>query len=52
MTHVILFSVEVAPSGDLTAQDRLPKGDIASQIQEARSAAGMKVLFCVGGAGR
>jgi chitinase len=52
VSHLILFSLEMAPSGQITALDRLPSH---SNLREARAAAtrhGTQLLICFGGNGR
>jgi hypothetical protein len=52
VSHLILFSVEILPSGSIGALDRIPS---PQNLQEARSAAlknGCRIMLCVGGNGR
>jgi hypothetical protein len=52
VSHLILFSVEILPSGSIGALDRIPS---PQNLQEARSAAlknGCRLMLCVGGNGR
>jgi hypothetical protein len=52
VSHLILFSVEILPSGSIGALDRIPS---QQNLQEALSAAsknGCRILLCVGGNGR
>jgi hypothetical protein len=52
VSHLILFSVEILPSGAIGALDRIPS---SQNLQEARSAAlknGCRIMLCVGGNGR
>ena len=52
VSHLILFSVEILPSGSIGALDRIPS---QQNLQEARSAAlknGCRIMLCVGGNGR
>lgn len=52
VSHLILFSVEILPSGSIGALDRIPS---PQNLKEARSAAaenGCRLMLCVGGNGR
>lgn len=52
VSHLILFSLEILPSGSLGALDRIPS---PSNLREARAAAakhGCRIMICVGGNGR
>ena len=52
VTQLILFSLEVQPTGRLSAHDRLPRKELMQQAREATRAAGCKLLICIGGNGR
>mmetsp|Transcript_17942 Transcript_17942/g.28072 ORF Transcript_17942/g.28072 Transcript_17942/m.28072 type:complete len:391 (-) Transcript_17942:52-1224(-) len=52
ITHAILFSLEMHPSGELKATDRLPDAENLEILQEIRKSTGMKVLIGFGGNGR
>jgi len=52
VTHAILFSLEVAPDGSLTALDRLPSPDVLAAARAATRASGAKLMVCLGGNGR
>ena len=52
VTQLILFSLEVQPTGRLGAFDRLPRKELMQQAREATRAAGSKLLVCIGGNGR
>lgn len=52
VTHLILFSIEVTPSGAPTALDRIPRPELLSEARAAATAAGTKLLLCIGGNGR
>ena len=52
VTHLILFSIEVAPSGALAALDRLPRAELMREARAAATASGTKLLLCIGGNGR
>ena len=52
ITHLILFSLEVTPSGRLTAFDRLPRKELMAEARLATRATGSKLLICIGGNGR
>ena len=50
--QLILFSLEVEPSGRLSALDRLPQPQLLEEARLATRNAGSKLLICVGGNGR
>ena len=52
VTQLILFSLEVQPSGRLAAFDRLPRKELMTDARTATRAAGTKLLVCIGGNGR
>jgi len=52
LTHLILFSLEVSPQGDLIGADRLPRKEILKEAQAAFKKEGSKLLVCFGGNGR
>ena len=52
VTHLILFSIEVAPSGAVAALDRLPRPELMREARAAATASGTKLLLCIGGNGR
>ena len=52
MTHLILFSAEVTPSGELSALDRVPRPYLLNKAVTAATKYGRKLLFCIGGNGR
>ena len=52
VTHLILFSIEVTPTGALAALDRLPRAELLQEARAARDASGSRLLLCVGGNGR
>lgn len=52
VTQLILFSLEVQPTGRLSAYDRLPRAQLMSKARAATRAAGRDLLVCVGGNGR
>lgn len=52
VTQLILFSLEVQPTGRLAAHDRLPRKELMHQAREATKASGTKLLVCIGGNGR
>ena len=52
LTHLIFFSVEMTPKGDIIALDRLPRPELLSEAREAASRHGTKLLLCLGGNGR
>ena len=52
VTHLILFSIEVTPTGALAALDRLPRPELMREARAAATASGTKLLLCIGGNGR
>ena len=52
VTHLILFSLEVQPTGRLAALDRLPRKELMEDARAATRASGSKLLICIGGNGR
>lgn len=52
VTQLILFSIEVQPTGRLGAFDRLPRKELMIEARAATRASGTKLLVCVGGNGR
>ena len=51
LTHLLLFSLEPTPNGDVAALDRLPNKDLMAEIQSSCDAT-TKILICFGGNGR
>lgn len=52
VTHLILFSIEVTQEGSLGALDRIPRKELLEEAKAAATAAGTKLMICVGGNGR
>lgn len=52
LTHLLLFSLEIAPDGSLAAQDRIPRRELIQQAQEAAQRHGTRLMICFGGNGR
>ena len=52
VTHMVLFSLEVAPDGSITALDRFPDESTAAAARQATRAEGAKLLVCFGGNSR
>lgn len=52
VTHLILFSLEPTPDGDITALDRLPRPALLKRARKATKKEGAKLLLCFGGNGR
>ena len=52
VTHLILFSLEPTPSGEITALERLPRPALLKRARKATAAEGAKLLLCFGGNGR
>ena len=51
-THLILFSLEIAPNGDIAALDRFPRPTLWREARSATRKKGCKLLICFGGNGR
>jgi len=52
LTHLIFFSLEMTPKGDIIAMDRLPRPELLSEARGAATRHGTKLLLCLGGNGR
>ncbi|KAJ9471154.1 Endochitinase 46 [Diplonema papillatum] len=52
LTHIILFSLEVSPTGEIVALDRFPNPHIMHHAQEGHEAYGCKLMISFGGNGR
>jgi len=52
LSHLILFSAEVTPKGDIAGLDRLPRPELMAEARKAASKHGTKLLLCLGGNGR
>ena len=52
VTQLILFSMEVQPTGRLAAHDRLPRKELMLAAREATRRTGTQLLVCIGGNGR
>jgi len=52
LTHLIFFSLEITPKGDITALDRLPRPELMEEARQAAATNNMKLLVCFGGNGR
>ena len=48
-THLILFSLEVGPGGEIMALDRLPRADLLKLAREAATRHRTALLICFGG---
>lgn len=48
VTHMIFFSIEPSPSGDIVGLDRFPRADV---LDDARNK-GCQLIICFGGNGR
>ena len=51
-THLILFSLEISPSGGITAVDRFPRPSLYAEARTATQQHNCKLLICFGGNGR
>jgi len=52
VTHLLLFSMEVGPKGNLLSHDRLPRRPLMALAREATRRHGTKLMICFGGNGR
>jgi len=52
LTHLLFFSLEMTPKGDIIAMDRLPRPELMSEAREAATRHKTKLLLCLGGNGR
>eukprot|EP00457_Paulinella_chromatophora_P010656 gb/GEZN01010767.1/.p1 GENE.gb/GEZN01010767.1/~~gb/GEZN01010767.1/.p1 ORF type:complete len:365 (+),score=53.77 gb/GEZN01010767.1/:25-1119(+) len=52
VTHLLLFSLEMAANGKIIAKDRIPRPELMTEAQAARDRHGRKLLICFGGNGR
>lgn len=52
VTHLILFSIEVSPTGELSALDRVPRNYLLKKALTASKRYERKLMICVGGNGR
>lgn len=52
LTHLILFSAEVTPKGEIAGLDRLPRPELLAEARKAATRHGTKLLLCLGGNGR
>jgi chitinase len=52
VSHLILFSLEILPSGSLGALDRIPSPDNLLEARAAAAKHGCRIMICVGGNGR
>jgi len=52
LTHLIFFSLEMTPKGDIISLDRLPRPELLSEAKNAAAKHGTKLLLCLGGNGR
>lgn len=52
LSHLIFFSVEMTPKGDVIDLDRLPRQELLIEAREAATRHNTKLLVCFGGNGR
>jgi GH18 family chitinase len=52
LSHLIFFSAEPLPSGELSGLDRLPSPADLAEAHAAASPSGTKLMVCFGGNGR
>ena len=52
LTHLIFFSLELTPKGEIIALDRLPRPELMSEAREAARKHKTKLMICFGGNGR
>ena len=51
-THLLLFSLEPTPDGNIGALDRVPRAELLEKASMAATAHGTELLLCFGGNGR
>jgi GH18 family chitinase len=51
-SHLIIFSLEIAPDGHITALDRIPRDELMKNARVAADKHGTKLLICFGGNAR
>ena len=52
LTHLIFFSLEMTPKGEIIALDRLPRPELMSEARAAATKHQTKLMVCFGGNGR
>ena len=52
LTHLIFFSLELTPKGEIIALDRLPRPELMTEAREAATKYKTKLMVCFGGNGR
>lgn len=52
VTHLILFSLEPTPDGDIAHWDRLPRPLLMEEARQAARRHGTRLMVCFGGNGR
>lgn len=52
VTHLVLFSLEPMPNGEIGALDRIPRDILLNEVMSAAKKHQAKVLICFGGNGR
>lgn len=52
VTHLLLFSAEPSPKGEIVATDRLPRPALLQEAREAARRHGTLLMICFGGNGR
>jgi len=52
LSHLIFFSLEMTPKGDIIALDRLPRPELMTEARNSATRHGTKLLLCLGGNGR
>jgi len=51
-THVLLFSLEIGPGGQITALDRIPRAELMALARQAATRHDTALQICFGGNGR
>jgi len=52
LTHLIFFSLEMTPKGEIVAMDRIPRTELLAEARAAATKHKTKLLLCFGGNGR
>jgi len=52
VTHLLLFSLEMAANGAIEAHDRIPRRELMEEARNASQRHGTELLLCFGGNGR
>ena len=52
LTHLIFFSLEPTPKGDIIGQERIPRPELMKEARQAATKHDTKLMICFGGNGR